>query len=160
MDRFIPEAQRRDGLALAAAMETGAARSARVAGAAAQAPLRPPLSTTPVRTTALPPSAPVARSAPSAPPPAPAPAAPPHASAGGAFQVQLGAFGEKARAETQWKLLSAKIPALAAYQHSTQSAGAMTRLLAGPLKTRADAEALCARVTAGGGACIAKPLPQ
>ena len=160
MDRFIPEAQRRDGLALAAAMETGAARSARVAGAAAQAPLRPPLSTTPVRTTALPPSAPVARSAPSAPPPAPAPAAPPHASAGGAFQVQLGAFGEKARAEPQWKLLSAKIPALAAYQHSTQSAGAMTRLLAGPLKTRADAEALCARVTAGGGACIAKPLPQ
>ncbi|MDQ4420818.1 SPOR domain-containing protein [Sphingobium sp. DEHP117] len=164
MDRYIPEHQRRDGLALAAAME---ARKARAAGAAVAASspsapqpiLRPAPSTKPIRSATLPPSqpAPSPVSAPSqAPASAPAPAAKPAPVSGG-WQVQLGAFGETARAQAQWKTLTAKIPALAAAPHRLEPAGAMTRLLAGSLTTRAEADALCGKVKAAGADCIVKP---
>lgn len=159
MDRYIPEAQRRDGLALAAAMNAHAAGAQTSTDTLSQpapaAPWRPTPSSAPVRTTALPPSkpAPIVKSVPS-----PAPASTlPATQAGGAWQIQLGAFGEPARAEAQWKTLSAKIPALVDMKHSTETAGALTRLLAGPLETRADADALCDAVKAGGGVCIVKP---
>lgn len=158
MDRFIPEQQRRDGLAMAAAMESRMAHAGQPAAlpppAPAAAPLRPAPSTAPVRAAALPSSKPTPPK-PIAEKPASVATSP--ATAGG-WQVQLGAFGEATRAEAQWKSLSAKVPALASYRHSLQGAGAMTRLLAGPLKSRTDAEALCTKVQAGGGACIVKPL--
>lgn len=164
MDRFIPEAQRRDGLALAAAMTARAQQPDQKAldtpPPPATAPWRPAPSSTPVRTADLPPSqpAPAAKPAPTTASTAPqaVQTARPAPRASGAWQIQLGAFSEKARAETQWKILSAKIPALATYTHSTEAAGALTRLLAGPFTTRADADALCDRVKAGGGACIVK----
>lgn len=160
MDRYIPEHQRRDGLALAAAME---ARKARAAGAAVAASspsapqpiLRPAPSTKPIRSATVPPSQPAPPTV-SAPSQAPAPAAKPTAVSGG-WQVQLGAFGEAARAQAQWKTLTAKIPALAAAPHRLEPAGAMTRLLAGSLATRAEADALCAKVKAAGADCIVKP---
>lgn len=152
MERYIPEAQRRDGLALASAMTMHAQQQDQKAATPAKpasAPLRTAPSSTRVRTADIPPSrpAPVAK---------PVAAAAP-ADTGGAWQIQLGAFSEKARAETQWKALSAKTPALAAYSHSTEAAGTLTRLLAGPFPTRAAADALCQNIKADGGACIVKP---
>lgn len=160
MDRYIPEHQRRDGLALAAAME---ARKTRAAGAAVaaspastpQPPLRPAPSTKPVRSAAVPPSQPAPPPA-TAPSQAPAPAPKPALAPSGRWQVQLGAFGEAARAQAQWKTVTAKLPALAAEPHRLEPAGAMTRLLAGALTTRAEADALCAKVKAAGADCIVK----
>lgn len=155
MDRFIPELQRRDGLALAAAMEMRKAQAAAPALAGVSPPIRPAPSTTPIRSAALPPSQPerMPPHAPSVVKPAPGPSVP----ATGAWQVQLGAFGEAARAQAHWKAMAAKVPALASAPHSLEKAGAMTRLLAGSLKSRAEADALCAKVKAAGADCIVKP---
>lgn len=150
MDRFIPEPQRRDGLALAAAME---ARKAQVvAPAGISQPIRPAPSSTPIRSAALPPSQPTP-----APTPKPAPVAKPAPASSGAWQIQLGAFSEVARAQAHWKAMTAKVPALASAPHSFEKAGAMTRLLAGALATRDEADALCAKVKASGADCIVKP---
>lgn len=168
MDRYIPEPQRRDGLALAAAMEARKAQATAPALAGASQPIRPAPSTTPIRSATLPPSQPV-RTPPSAPsvakpspvtPPAPSvvkPAVVPSVPATGAWQIQLGAFGEAARAQAHWKAISARVPALASSPHSLERAGAITRLLAGSLKSRTDADALCVKVKAAGADCIVKP---
>lgn len=161
MDRYIPDQQRRDGLATAVAME---GRKARLASATevppvprATAPMRTPPANTPIRSAAVPPSQPV-QAAPAPTAPKKPAAMPTPAPASGTWQVQLGAFGDAARAEAQWKTIASKTPGLSAYKHRLEKAGAMNRLLAGPLKTRAEADALCARVKAGGGDCIVKPL--
>lgn len=159
MDRFIPEAQRKDGLTLAAAMIVRAQQPDQKIDTPAKdapTPWRPAPSSAPVRTTDLPPSqiTPVAKPA---PPPATVHSSPVDQISGG-WQIQLGAFSEKARAEGQWKTLSTKIPALTAYTHSMQAAGTLTRLLAGPFPTRADADALCQTIKTDGGACIVKPM--
>lgn len=74
--------------------------------------------------------------------------------ASGNWRVQLGAFGSSAGAKGLWTSLRAKIPALVPYQHFEVPAGAVTRLQAGPLPTRAAAEQLCAKVRAAGNACL------
>lgn len=156
MDRYIPELQRRDGLALAAAMEVRKAQAKAPALEGAPQPIRPVPSSAPIRTTALPPSQPP-RPQPPAAKPATVSAPLPSAPSTGAWQIQLGAFGEAARAQAHWKAMAAKVPALATAPHSLEQAGAMTRLLAGALKSRAEADALCATVKAAGADCIVKP---
>lgn len=151
MERYVPEAQRMDGVALAEAM------ARKSAGRAAEPPL---LTTAPAPVPAAARIAvPPARPKPKAPPTALRPAQPPPAPAGlrnGAWQVQLGAFSSPDRAEAQWKTLSARIGALAPLSHEGEKAGALTRLQAGPLASRAEAEKLCAAVRKGGADCIVR----
>jgi len=147
MNQYIPAAQRSDGLALAAQMERkeGDAMPA-PAGKAAPAPLRTPPK--PLRQAELPPSA----------PPAPAMTPPAPRAASGPWRVQLGAFGEEGRAETLWKSVSGKVKALAGHEHYLVKGGGMTRLQAGPLASREEAEKLCGEIKAAGAACIVKQM--
>jgi TPR repeat protein len=178
MDKYIPEADRRKGLALA----TDLARQQQ-AGQLAVAPTSPQISPpvpasppatrpspTPVRTADLPPSditppapAPkpvvVTRAPDPKPKPTPKPAVPaPAPSAGGGWRVQLGAFSEDARARALWASLNGRISGLSAYQPFLVKGGAVTRLQAGPLGSSADAERLCGRLKAAGADCIPKKM--
>tara|TARA_R110000782_G_scaffold182437_3_gene272632 strand:+ start:4149 stop:5138 length:990 start_codon:yes stop_codon:yes gene_type:complete len=165
MDQYIPQPQRIEGIALAGQMERAAEQGA---GASTGAVPKPALRETPkaLRTTDLPPSKSVTEPVAETPPqpkaavraiPAPAPAAPP-ATVSGKWRVQLGAFSEAKRAEVQWKAVSAKVPALSGYQHYAVAGGGVTRLLAGPLASRADADRLCATIKATGADCIVKAM--
>jgi cell division septation protein DedD len=177
MDKYIPEGQRKQGLALAASMEKG--DNGPALAAATPAPARGGPSA--VRTTALPPST---NSAPPAPRPTPAPAkapaqvaearpktapvstlAParpaamaPAPSASGGWRVQLGAFGEEARARALWSQLSRKVGGLSAYQPYLVKAGAITRLQAGPIASSGDAARLCGAIKAAGADCMPKKM--
>ena len=84
--------------------------------------------------------------------PAPAPAARP--AVGGNWRVQLAAFGDASKVQPAWTALRSRVPALAPYRLIPASAGAVTRLQAGPLPTRAAADKLCAAVKASGAACL------
>ena len=160
MERYVPEAQRLDGIALAEAMAqqaSGAARQqAAVAAATAPVPaqtLAPPKAPSkPLRPTLLPPSSPPPAVAAAKETPRSAPASQ------GKWRVQLGAFSTSDRAEAQWKLLSARVGSLSAFRHSIEKAGALARLQAGPLASRAEAEKLCAAVKTGGSDCIVKTM--
>ena len=74
--------------------------------------------------------------------------------AGGNWKVQLGAFGSEDRAHDRWKSLKAKVADLGAYQQHVVSAGNIQRLQAIGIAGRADAQALCKKVTAAGGDCL------
>jgi uncharacterized protein len=76
------------------------------------------------------------------------------ASAGGRWQVQLGAYGSPAAARGQWPVLSRKIGALGGMQPSYEQAGKFTRLRVGQLGSRAAAERLCAAARSAGQACF------
>jgi cell division septation protein DedD len=76
------------------------------------------------------------------------------ASAGGRWRVQLGAYDSPAAARSQWPVLSRKIRVLGAMQPSYEQAGKFTRLRAGPLASRGDAEKLCAAARAASQACF------
>ncbi|WP_298397444.1 SPOR domain-containing protein [Sphingobium sp.] len=187
MDKFIPEDQRKQGLALAANLE----KSEGGATTLAAAPTTPtPVRSTPsaVRTTQLPPSiasmpAPpprqVASATPAAPQPAPvtpvppkpapqiaaakpAPARPAPAvaapAASGGWRVQLGAFGEEGRARALWGQLTKKVGGLSAYQPYLVKAGTVTRLQAGPIGSSADASRLCGAIKAAGADCMPKKM--
>lgn len=183
MDKFIPEDQRRQGLALAASLEKN--ESSNAMAAATPAPVRSAPSA--VRTTELPPSI---MNIPSASPPrqvtstAPAPAQPkpvqpkpapqvavakpaptppapratPAPAASGNWRVQLGAFGEEGRARALWSQLSKKVGGLSAYQPYLVKAGAVTRLQAGPIASSADASRLCGAIKAAGADCMPKKM--
>lgn len=169
MDGFLSDSERKQGLALAARMaadgkgpaEDSAPRPAAKPEAPARlatAPKLPPPHPTPIRTVPVPPAA---HSAPAKPPvPAPKPIKPLPATKAeapsAAWRIQLGAFGEKSRAEHQWKALSGSVKGLSGKRPALEKAGAMTRLLAGPFASRAEAEKLCAAVRASGGACFVK----
>ncbi len=73
---------------------------------------------------------------------------------GGAWRVQLGAFGRSSNASALWSRLRSDIGALGPYQSFLVPAGALTRLQAGPLPSRAAADTLCASVRAGGNVCV------
>jgi cell division septation protein DedD len=142
MDRFIPLQQRQQGLALARAMEQPAAaaaplRPARVAGQVARAPVP---ASRPAQQQAVSPSR------------APVPAA--RAALAGAWRIQLGAFGNAANARRHWESVRAKAGALASLQPNFVPAGAVTRLQAGPVASRAVADRLCAAAKAAGSACL------
>lgn len=172
MDKYIPEDQRKQGLALAASLDKGD-KSVMLAQAAPPPPRSGPSA---VRTTQLPPSTPsqpAPKPAPAPPRPAPqvvvakpkpapeparpaAMAAAPAASGG--WRVQLGAFGEEARARTLWSQLSRKVSGLSAYQPYLVKAGAVTRLQAGPLASSNDAARLCGAIKAAGADCMPKKM--
>lgn len=169
MDKYIPEDQRKQGLALATNLESVEKRTA--LAAATPVPATPAQSTppSPIRTTALPPSTvipPAPRPQPVAPKPAPrvaaakpAPAPRPTAPAkSGNWRVQLGAFGENGRAEMLWGQLVGKVGGLSAYQPYLVKAGAVTRLQAGPLASSIDAARLCGAVKRAGAECVPKRM--
>jgi cell division septation protein DedD len=155
MDKYIPEEQRKQGLALARQYAADAQRAHLPSEVTA-----PSIRTTPVppsQVTANRPGAsyapPAAKPAPSAPPSKPAaqPAAKP---SGGAWRIQLGAFSTEARAKSQWQSLSPKVAALKGSQPYYVKAGAIVRLQAGGFASSADASRACADVKRSGGQCL------
>lgn len=132
MDRFIPADQRRQGVALAQRM---GGKPNVFASAAVAVPVQRP--------------APAA-AAPRRPAPAPAAAA----SAGGRWRVQLGAFSNAGGAQRAWAGLKGKVGVFASLQPHYVAAGAVTRLQAGPLASRAAADRACAAARAAGAGCF------
>jgi TPR repeat protein len=140
MDQHIPLPQRQKGLAIARQIEKAAPapKSISVPAPALAAAKRP--APGPVTRTAVPPS----MSARSAPKPA----------VGGGWRVQLGAFSNAAGARKAWDGLRAKAGGLAGLQPVFVPAGAVTRLQAGPLPSRAAADKACGAAKAAGSACF------
>ena len=156
MDQYIPEAQRKQGLALARQYQADAQRTHLppevTAGSAIKTTPVPPsqvAATRPGTTYTAPPAKP----APSAPPPKPAlqPAA---KSSSGAWRIQLGAFSTEARAKTLWQSLSPKVAALNGSQPYYVKAGSIVRLQAGGFASSTDAAHACADVKRAGGQCL------
>ena len=83
-----------------------------------------------------------------------APDKPARTKAAGNWKVQLGAFGSEDRAHDRWKTLKTKVANLGAYQQHIVSAGNIQRLQAIGIADKADAQALCKKVTAAGGDCL------
>lgn len=76
------------------------------------------------------------------------------AAASGRYRVQLGAFSDQTKAQHFGEALLAKDADFEPFKFFLVNAGAVTRLQAGPLATRADADRLCASARAHGSACI------
>jgi tetratricopeptide (TPR) repeat protein len=139
MEQFVPADQRQKGIALARQIERGAPAARDIV----TAPPAPRNTASAVAT---------ARAA--APVPTPAPAARVAANAGGGWRAQLGAYGSPAAAQAQWAALSRRIPALGGLRPSYEKAGALTRLRAGPLPSRAAVDKVCAGSKAAGQPCF------
>jgi cell division septation protein DedD len=92
-----------------------------------------------------------AKPAPVVPKPAAVAQAP--ATAGKGWRIQLGAFSDEARARALWAKASGW-SGYAALQPDYEKVGAVTRLRAGPVDSRAGAERLCAAAKAAGNACL------
>lgn len=118
MDKVMPVADRRKGNALA-----------RAAAATNSAPARPA------------PSKPAVSIATAKPPPQPPPRLP--VASGGAWRVQLGAFGNRGAAQALFAKLAPSLGGAKAYYVPV---GAMTRLQAGPYASSAAATQACARL--------------
>ncbi|MFZ2997748.1 SPOR domain-containing protein [Sphingobium sp.] len=162
MDKYIPEDQRKQGLAMAANLEQSQQRPQLASASATPtrpAPVRQPtpsrVSTPPAEVTPKPaPQVAVAR-----PKPAPRPTATaPVPAASGGWRVQLGAFGEDGRARSLWAQLKGRVSGLSAYQPYMIKAGAVTRLQAGPVASSDEANRLCGRIKAAGADCIPKKM--
>ena len=155
MDKFIPEDQRKQGLALARQYAADAQRAH--LPPAVMATATPPIRTTPVPPSQVAANRPGASYAPppakASPPPKPTAAPPPRAS-GGAWRVQLGAFSTEARAKSQWQNLSPKVATLRGAQPYYVKAGAIVRLQAGGFASSAEASHACADVKRTGGQCL------
>jgi cell division septation protein DedD len=129
MDQYVPLAQRQQGIAMAKEMDKPAPR-----------PLPAPKSATPVKSVTAPP-----------PPAKPAQAA--TATRASGWRVQLGAFRTADAARAAWKHVSNR-SGLKGLQPAYVSAGAITRLQAGPLASRALADEACKSAKAAGSACL------
>ena len=136
MEKIIPLAERRQGIAMARQLEQGT----RIAAAAPAVVVRP----APRMTQNTGPAA-VAR--PAARPPAPA-------AIGRGWRVQLGAFGSAANARRAWDGLRGRAAGLGGLQPAFVPAGTVTRLQAGPVASKAAADRVCASVRAAGSACF------
>lgn len=167
MDKYVPLAQRAQGTAIARDME----RSATLAAAeeedaqlvkATPVPARPPSPQAPAAAPYSPPV--VAALSPPVPGLGKSPAKPADAriaSAGkasdslkspvvplvGGWRVQVGAYGDPAAAGRAWAGIVGKAPGLGLRSFLVK-AGAVTRLQAGPLASREDADRACARIRA------------
>jgi uncharacterized protein len=97
---------------------------------------------------------PVVRPAPAVVAPAPVPTMAPVRTAGRGWRVQLGAFGQEARARALFDSLVSRVPELDSMQPYLVKAGSITRLQVGTLASEAAADRLCARVKAKGNGCI------
>lgn len=178
MDDYIPLEQRQQGLAMARELEAAAQRPElppEIAGVGAKGS---------VRGTELPPSAydpnagaqpaladtrPAKPVRPTRPAPVvtqvpattrPATEAPPRPAAvvaarGGGWKLQLGAYRDESNAHNLWRKIESKgvVPGL---QGSFPKAGALTRLVAGPLGSGAEAAKACGAIKAAipGTACV------
>ncbi|WP_294263256.1 SPOR domain-containing protein [uncultured Sphingomonas sp.] len=162
MDRYIGLQERQQGLALARQLESGTAvASGPAAGTVASAEVPPPASRPatvqpqprPTPRAAAPAPKPVPAPAPkpvaAKPAPKPAPAAP--ARKDGGWRVQLGAFRDAGNARDQWGKAAGSRPGA---QPFYVTAGAVTRLLAGPYGSSAEAAKACAAVKRAGIACL------
>ncbi|WP_156679011.1 SPOR domain-containing protein [Sphingomonas profundi] len=187
MDLYVPLAQRTQGTALARDLERSAALANAAEDDAGQLvranPPRPaPAAVTPPAVAqATPAPAPKRQSyAAATPPPAPAPApkaapkpapAPKPAAAptpapkpiaagggGGGWRVQVGAYSDPAAAGKAWDGIVRKVPGLGLRSYLVK-AGAITRLQAGPIASRADAGKACAKIAATGAACFPVAAP-
>ncbi len=74
--------------------------------------------------------------------------------AGGAWRVQLGAFGVAANADAMWNRVRAR-PELSGHARIDQRAGAVTKLQAGGFASEAAARGACTRLVAAGFTCLA-----
>jgi cell division septation protein DedD len=153
MDRFIPADQRQRGLVLARELEAQAQRptalpaSRTTADAPAPAPARK--ESAPALASARPQATTPAR--PSAPPPKAAAAS---AARDGRWRIQLGAFADAAKAGALWPAVQRRVPALSGLSSYQVRAGAVTRLQAGPLADKAEADRVCRAVKAAGQPCL------
>lgn len=151
MDQYIPDGQRRDGLALAEAMAQKEQAELALAGAPAPTDAAPVRATPkPLKGAPLPPSGSTATAQSQTAPASPA--------AKGNWRVQFGAFSAQGRADILWKSLSAKVPELAGYKPILVPGGGVTRLQTGPLSSEADAERLCGTVRRAGNDCLVKAM--
>lgn len=161
MDRYIPAAQRQQGIALARQYEQQVVRLAyppEVAGGGT-APVRPSIGTidvppsSPGTTYPQPGRPPVVAGPPStksvprpvaAPPspPQPSPKPEPVATADG-WRVQLGAFGDPNNARKLWADVGGRFPG---HQVSYVKAGTLTKVLVGPYRSKAEATNACGTV--------------
>ena len=161
MDRYIPEAQRREGIALAKKIENGGRTAVAGAGTpVGTVPVAPSQAAedrpTRVATAPKPPRVPKAPKteiaryeavAAPAPKPAPKPAARPAAPSGGAWRIQLGAFRDAGNARSLWSSVGGKVGGSPSYV----AASGLTKLQVAGFGTRAEAQRACGRA---GGACV------
>lgn len=177
MDKYIPLEQRQRGLSLARDLEVAAsrpmlsdesqpARPTRVASAPIKVqdmpPSEPSMDAPPVQRpivskpiTPKPVKVAVMTPPPSFRPALPKPMAPkPAAVSGPAWRIQLGAFGDQGNARALWSSLERRVASFADLQPYLVKAGAVTRLQAGPLPSKAAAERACASAKAAGQGCL------
>lgn len=150
MDRYIALADRQKGIAMAKEMDK-AAPATQLAAEPRAAPAPRPAPKPTIKPVPLPPSASAGPKPDAASKPAPAPV---KVASGSGWRVQLGAFGSEAAATAAWTRLSAR-PGLKGLQSYVVKSGAVNRLQAGPLASRAAADQLCKTVKASGADCLA-----
>jgi uncharacterized protein len=148
MNRFIPVEQRRQGIAIAERMRGGGAMASAVPPPQPRPAARPPVQA-PAQAARPAPARPAAAAS-----RAPVQAGGQAAAARGGWRVQLGAYGNAANAGRQWASLKARVGAFAGLQPAMVRAGAVTRLQAGPIASRAAADRICAAAKAAGSACF------
>lgn len=162
MDRSIPLADRQKSVVLAQqiAAETQANRQRLTASTElGTRPVAAPPASAPIPTPPLTSTLPQVRSEPPKPAPrpeakpTPKPAPAPKPAVSGPWRVQLGAFGVAGNAEALWSKLKGR-PELAGRPRALVPAGKLTKLQATGFASRADADAACARLTAGGFGCL------
>ena len=152
MDNYISPQDRERGvamaqqIALAATSQPPATGPTRVTEAAPRPDTIRPADTPPSRTPADRPQPP--RVARATPPPQPVRTVP----APGAYRIQLGAFRDRANAESLWGRVRGKLPGSQPIYTAT---GGVTRLQATGFATRTMAQAACGKV--GGGCIVVAP---
>jgi len=160
MERHLSAEDRQRGVVLAQQMAANAP-TATATAAPSTPPPRVASAQPPVARAEVPPSVPV-RAAPTprptppraAPAPRVTPAPAPARTTSGRWRVQLGAFSQSGGAERQWRAIRGRVSGLGALQPFLVRAGAVTRLQAGPLASRAEATRLCAAARSAGHDCI------
>ncbi|MES2096215.1 MAG: SPOR domain-containing protein [Pseudomonadota bacterium] len=177
MDKYIPADQRQQGITLAKQYEQQVARNDYPPDIAGGGPTGPAIRTTdvppstgpgapypvpgkPPKTGKTPPrlTSPVVVAdvpPPKAATPKPQPVAKPvPVATGGGWRVQLGAFRDEGNAKALWQDVRGKVAALAGMQPYLRRAGAITKLQAGPIRSGAEADKVCAAVKRTGTACL------
>lgn len=148
--------------AVAAASRAAGTDTPRTAGADYARPKAPVVSTIlnerpqPARTSTPATSAPATPAAPKpVPTPKPPQPAPPPApaTAGGAWRIQLGAFGVPGNADALWNRVKAR-PEIAGHPRINAPAGRLTKLQAGGFASQGEAQAACSRLSAAGFTCM------
>ncbi|WP_375396205.1 SPOR domain-containing protein [uncultured Sphingomonas sp.] len=160
MDRYIPDDQRRQGIALARTLEQQQGQAQYTPDSAARTPpptVTPGPSDTVARSSRQPAARPLPEPAPTAKPtPKPTVAAitPAAPAAAGRWRIQLGAFRDEGNARALWQRLRAQVDGLSGLQPYLRKVGAITKLQAGPIASAADASQLCATVRRAGSECV------